>query len=90
MNLFGLLKLKPEVWLARSNVSGDYVISVGHKLELIGGYWKSFDSKRSRFAHKSLCPEYFEKIVHKSCLLEPGDGPIKIKISIKQSLRCIK
>lgn len=86
MNLFGLLKPKPEVWLGRSDVSGDYVISVGHKLELLGGYWKSFDSQRGRFTHKSLCPEDFEKIAHKSCLLEPGDGPIKIEISVKQSL----
>lgn len=86
MNLFGLLKPKSKVWLARSSVSGDYVISIGYKLKLIGGYWKAFDSKNSRFANKSLCPRDFEKIVHKSCLLEPGDGPIKIEISIKQSL----
>lgn len=79
--------MKTETWLARNIVNYDYVVSTGIKLERLGGAWKAYNKERSRFTHTSLCAEDFEHIIPKSCLLNPGDGPILVDIKITKKNR---
>lgn len=79
------MKKKPTIWLARDKISTSYLLSIGVEITRDGGNWHAWHPVSSMEVGILIPSRDFHRIAPKSCHLKPGEGPIKITVSIKRA-----